>query len=84
MAPKKQVVKTSRVNLWVLSVAIVGLAAILFVLIHRLGSIMPGISAGESSFYGLKLGWHGLYNNPLNLPINVLYSIMLSSSRQLV
>ncbi len=76
MAPKKQVVKSSRVNLWLFLAAIVGLAAIIFALVYRLGSIMPGISAGENSFYGLKLGWHGLYDNPLNLPLNVLYSII--------
>ena len=76
MAPKKQVAKSSRVNLWVIISVIVGLAAIFFLLTYHLGSIMPGITSGESSFYGLKLGWHGLYQNPLNLPINVLYSII--------
>ena len=53
---------------------VLGLIAIFALLIFRLGNIMPGLSSGEHSFYSLKLGWHGIYNNPLNLPVYSLWS----------
>lgn len=54
---------------------IIGLACLIFMLLFRLGTIMPGITHGEQAFYSLKLGWHGIYSNPINLPLNFLWSI---------
>jgi hypothetical protein len=63
-------------DLWIKASVVLGLAVVVFLMLYHLGSIMPGISSGEQSLYSLKLGWHGIYHNPLNLPINVLYSII--------
>ena len=74
MAKAKSKSKQSKVNYWLVISAIIGLAAIAFLMIYRLGTIMPGISPSEQTFYSLKLGWHGIYADPLNLPMNVLWS----------
>lgn len=53
---------------------VLGLIVICALLLFRLGNIMPGLTSGEHSFYSLKLGWHGLYSDPLNLPVYTLWS----------
>jgi hypothetical protein len=73
MATKKQA-KTPSVNLWLVGGFVVGLAAVVFLMVYRLGNIMPGISSGEKAFYSLGLGWHGIYRNPLDLPLKLLWS----------
>ncbi len=74
MAKAKKQAKSRDINYLLISGLIVGLAALIFLMLFRLGTIMPGLTTGENSFYAMKLGWHGIYHNPLNLPLNVLWS----------
>ncbi|MHB1864696.1 MAG: hypothetical protein ACYCPS_00835 [Candidatus Saccharimonadales bacterium] len=75
MAKAKTKAKSKDLNYWLIGSIVLGLAALIFLMTYRLGNIMPGITAGERTIYSLKLGWHGLYHNPLNLPLNLLWSI---------
>lgn len=75
MAAAKRKAKSSKINFWLIAGLIVGLIVLVFLMFFRLGTIMHGITSGENAFYTLKLGWHGIYDNPLNLPLNVLWSI---------
>jgi hypothetical protein len=56
---------------------IIGLALVflLFILLYKLGSLNKGISLGEVSAAHLSVGWHGIYNDPLNMPLKLLRSI---------
>jgi len=65
-----------KINWWFVALFILGLAGLIFLLFYRLSSIMPGITANENSLYSLPLGFHGLYHEPLNLPLNILWSIV--------
>ncbi len=46
-----------------------------FLMLYRLGSLTNGISSDELKTAAMPYGWHGLYHNPLYLPINVIRSI---------
>jgi 4-amino-4-deoxy-L-arabinose transferase-like glycosyltransferase len=48
---------------------------LLFLMLYKLGSLTNGVSSAEAQVYNLKLGLHGLYHNPLYLPLNFLRSI---------
>jgi hypothetical protein len=74
MAKAKEKVEQSRSSYWLFVLAAIGFLALAFLMFFRLGNIMPGISPNEYSLYFLKLGYHGIYNNPLNLPMKVIWS----------
>ncbi len=74
MTDKKQP-KQRKINWWAIILIVLALAAIVFLMIYRLGNLMPGITYNENTLYGMRLGWHGIYHNPLNLPMKLLWSI---------
>jgi hypothetical protein len=51
-------------------------AALAFLLYYRLGSLTKGLSGSEVSLSRSLLGWHGIYKNPLFLPLKVVQSIV--------
>ncbi len=55
--------------------AVIFIAFVLFILLFRINSLPNGINAIEAANLKLKLGWHGIFNQPLNLPINFLRSL---------
>lgn len=50
--------------------------AVLFLLLYKLGSLAGGLSATEISTATNPLGWNGIFQNPLNLPINFARSVV--------
>jgi hypothetical protein len=73
---KKQVETPKReINYRAITLVSVIFAVVLWLMFYRLGNIIGGVSHAEASVMKLPLGWHGLYKDPLNLPINVLRSI---------
>ncbi len=65
-----------RVNLTYLTLAVVILIGLAFLLLYHLGSLTGGLSSGEIDTSKAVVGWHGIYHNPLNLPINFIRSIV--------
>lgn len=51
-----------------------GVVILLFLVLYRLGNLVPGLSTNELHDVNFGLGWHGLYNNPLFLPLQFLRS----------
>ncbi|MEI9913890.1 MAG: hypothetical protein WDN66_02695 [Candidatus Saccharibacteria bacterium] len=76
MAKAKPKSKSSSISFWLVIGVVVGLAAVAFLMFYKLGSIMPGITVSEKAFYNAPLGWHGIYKDPLNLPMNILWSLV--------
>lgn len=61
-----------------LSVAIIA-AVSLFVLalvMYRLGTLTQGLSSGELAVASTPIGWSGIYNQPMYLPLDVARSII--------
>lgn len=54
---------------------ILGLVVYIFCLVFRLGTLVHGLSSPEIAIAQSRYGWHGIYNNPLYLPLIVLRSI---------
>jgi len=51
------------------------LAVVCCLLLYKLGSLVGGLSAGELTAARTPVGWHGLYNQPLYLPLNAVRSV---------
>lgn len=60
-------------NVIAMALAILALTLLLF----RLSTIVAGMSMQELDNIKLGLGWHGLYNNPLFLPIQLIRSAVV-------
>lgn len=56
-----------------LALALIGLAWLLF---YRLGNLTGGLSADELRVAAQPVGWHGIYHQPLNLPLQVTRSVV--------
>lgn len=61
-----------RVFAWLL----LGSATVAFLLIFRLGSLVGGMSEGELKTASATVGWHGIYHDPLYLPIKLVRSFV--------
>jgi hypothetical protein len=60
-----------------LAVLLVGaLAAVGFLLLYRLGSLVGGLSLGELAAASAPVGWHGIYHQPLYLPLEAVRSVV--------
>ncbi len=51
----------------------------LFIGFFRLSTLMPGLAKPEFETSKLLLGWHGILNDPLNLIINVIRSVIFKT-----
>lgn len=60
----------------VLIVAAIGVAVLAFLMLYKLGNLTGGLSAGEAKLAVSPVGWHGLYHNPLDLPLKLVQSIV--------
>lgn len=61
-----------RLAAWLL-LAIAGLAALL---LYKLGSLTGGLSSGELTAASAPVGWHGMYQQPLDLPLKLARSVV--------
>lgn len=54
--------------------SIIILAGLGWLLLHRLGSLTGGLSGGELAAAAAPVGWHGIYHQPLYLPLKIMRS----------
>lgn len=47
-----------------------------FLLLYRLGTLVPGLSLNELHTVRTPLGWHGLYEQPFYLPLKLIRSVV--------
>lgn len=68
--------KYFRGNSRFLALAMVATAGLVFVLLYKLRSLTGGLSRNEIDATSLAVGWHGIYHQPLYLPLNLLRSVI--------
>ncbi|MGH7191906.1 MAG: hypothetical protein ACREJM_00050 [Candidatus Saccharimonadales bacterium] len=56
--------------------AVVAVAAVAWLLLYKLGSLTGGLSAGELAASGAPVGWHGIYDQPFHLPLELARSVL--------
>lgn len=59
---------------------ILALAGLCWLLLHRLGSLVGGLSAGELTAAVAPVGRHGIYHQPFYLPLKLVRSIVFGLS----
>ena len=59
-----------RLLIWLLA----ALAVVSWLLLYKLGSLVGGLSRGEVTVATTPLGWHGMYQQPLELPLKLVRS----------
>src|SRR5258708_30036353 len=47
-----------------------------WLLLYHLGSLVGGLSRSEVAAVAVPVGWHGIYRQPLNLPLNLVRSVV--------
>jgi hypothetical protein len=55
---------------------IIGLAALICLLVYKLGSLVGGLSIGEVKTATDAVGLHGIYHAPLDLPVKLVRSVV--------
>jgi hypothetical protein len=55
---------------------VLGLAVFTFCLVFQLGTLVHGLSRPEVAIAQTRYGWHGIYDDPLYLPLTVLRSVI--------
>ena len=50
-----------------------------YLLLYKLGSLVGGLSSQEVTSATTPVGWHGIFANPLDLPIKVVRSVVFFS-----
>lgn len=71
----KDLKKSLAANIWSWILPVAGLAFVVFLMLYRLGSLINGVSSAEIATRSMLIGLHGIYHNPLNLPLNGLRSL---------
>lgn len=59
---------------------ILAAAGLGWLMLHKLGSLTGGLSSGEVTAATAPVGWHGIYHQPLYLPLNIVRSIVFYAS----
>lgn len=59
-----------------LGIVVVALVIVSFLLLYRLGSLVGGLSIGEQLAAHTPVGWHGIYHQPLYLPLKLVRSVV--------
>lgn len=54
------------------------LAGMGLLLLYKLGSLTGGLSAGEFKAASAPVGWHGIYHQPLDLPLKLARSVVFA------
>lgn len=62
--------------LWI----VLALAVLGSLLLYKLGSLVGGLSAGEVKAATDPVGWHGIFNAPLDLPLKLVRSVVYFAS----
>ena len=73
MKELKQIFVKNRVKV---AVIIAVCLATLALVMYRLGTLTAGVSSGELAVANTPIGWSGIYNQPLFLPLDVARSII--------
>lgn len=68
--------KRSRLIGW----SLLALAGLAWLMLHGLGSLTGGLSAGEAAAAKAPVGWHGIYHQPLDLPLKLVRSVVFALS----
>src|SRR5687767_2568250 len=68
-----ELVKSNR--RWLI-LALLGTLAITALLIYKLSSLTNGLSQAEIDTAENAVGWHGIFSNPLHLPIKIVQSVV--------
>ncbi len=55
--------------------AVIGLS-LAFLLLYKLGSLVGGLSSQETVSASAAVGWHGIFSNPLDLPLKLVRSVV--------
>ncbi|HVX23973.1 MAG TPA: hypothetical protein VG992_01360 [Candidatus Saccharimonadales bacterium] len=63
-----------------LGLALIALAVLIGLLFYHLGSLPKGLSSEEVSAAQTAYGWHGIIAHPLNLPLELLRSLVFQLS----
>jgi hypothetical protein len=67
---RSYLLRHSRTIVWLL----LALAGLSWLLLHKLGSLTGGLSAGELTAAAAPVGWHGIYHQPFYLPLKLVRS----------
>jgi hypothetical protein len=65
-----------RENKGLVLAALLALAGVCYLLLHKLGSLTGGLSAGEAHTATAAAGWHGIYHDPFYLPLKLARSVV--------
>ncbi|HUY84941.1 MAG TPA: hypothetical protein VMU97_00290 [Candidatus Dormibacteraeota bacterium] len=55
---------------------VLAVAGLSWLLLHKLGTLTGGLSSGELVSAAAPVGWHGIYHQPLYLPLKIIRSIV--------
>lgn len=64
---------------WIVPAAILAAAGLAALMLFRLGSLAGGLSGSEQQVAATAYGWHGLWHQPLYLPLNFVRSVIFFS-----
>lgn len=70
--------KYLRVHWRLVSAIVLGIAAVCFIMLYRLGSLTGGMSENEIQQQLFASSWHNIWNNPLNAPLNIVEWLFLT------
>jgi hypothetical protein len=59
----------------VVALLAVALVVVAGLMVYKLGSLVGGVSAAEHAVASTPVGWHGIYHQPLYLPLKLVRSI---------
>jgi len=60
--------------------SLLALVAVGWLMLYKLGSLTGGLSAGELAAAKVPVGWHGIYHQPLDLPLKLVRSVVFALS----
>ncbi len=59
-----------------LIIAMIIAAGLVFILLYKLRTLAGGLSRNEVDATSVAVGWHGIYHQPLYLPLNLVRSVI--------
>jgi hypothetical protein len=66
---------------WLTTLAVLTMGATAWLMLYRLGSLVGGLSNGEHQIANTVYGWHGLWRQPLYLPLSLVRSVVFAGFR---
>jgi len=74
----KQLLSYLRENSQVVGWVILGAVSLGWLLLYKLSSLTGGLSVGEITAAVTPVGWHGIYHQPLDLPLKLVRSVIFA------